>query len=145
MNLKKGTITPSPQFHPSIYSLDGSLTEAMDFNQILTRRCFHDWPLLPSPFSLFISTIWILREYCQDSAPTKEETSAINCAEHFLENLLWSFWFCKRWLHSLWVHGDAEMTCLGLRRQRNAGVEAQEKRAASSLCFWPNPIPYSAP
>lgn len=43
---KKGNTTPPPlrilQLHPSIYSLDKSLTEAMGFNQILTRMFFHD-------------------------------------------------------------------------------------------------------
>ena len=41
---KKGNTTPYPilQLHPSIYSLDKSLTEAMGFNQILTRMFFHD-------------------------------------------------------------------------------------------------------
>ena len=50
VNLKKRKEIPPPhptparilQLHPSIYSLDKSLTEAMGFNQILTRMFFHD-------------------------------------------------------------------------------------------------------
>lgn len=39
---EKNRNTPHPQLHPSIYSLDKSLTEAMDFNQILTYMFFRD-------------------------------------------------------------------------------------------------------
>lgn len=53
---------------------------------------------------------------------TKGETSTTNCTLYFWSILLWSFWFYKRSLHSLWVESNVELTSLGLGREGNAGI-----------------------
>ena len=75
---------------------------------------------------------------------TKEEMSTINCTKYFSENFTLVFLILQKMaafiVGTKWCGDDMPGSC----EREMLVLRAHGESTASSLCFWPNPTPYSA-
>lgn len=116
----------------------------MGFNQILTRVFFLWLGSPPISFLSFYLHNLNFKEMLSRQCTTKGEMSTINCTKYFSENFTLVFLILQKMaafiVGTKWCGDDMPGSC----EREMLVLQAHGESTASSLCFWPNPVPYSA-